>query len=192
MREFPQEEVMRIAETEPVVRLPIVVVCTLVLACLSCQAPPEPELSRSGEPSEVSMVARSDEGAVIAAHREWIRAFQDGDVDAALALLVPNDRLLIFHPYLENRFGGHEETREGLTRMMGRLKDLEWTEVHQTLDMQGNVAWFTSQILIKASGLEPPFVGRGTEIWIRHKGDWRLSHGHWSEHARLAGTRQDG
>jgi ketosteroid isomerase-like protein len=191
MREFPQEEVMRIAESKPVVRLPIVV-CALVVASLSCQTAPEPEANRSGEPSEVSMVARSDEGAVIAAHRELIRAFQEGDTDAALELLVPNDSLLIFHPFLENRFGGYEETREGLTRMMGRVKELEWTEVHQSLDMEGNVAWFTSQILVKAPGLEPPFVGRGTEIWIRHHGNWRLSHGHWSEHARLAGTRQDG
>lgn len=183
---------MQIAETKPVVGLPIVVICTLVMACLSCQAPGESEANRSGEPSEVSMVARSDEGAVIAAHRDLIRAFQEGDADAVLELLVPNERLLIFHPFLENRFGGYDETRAGLTRMFERVKDVEWTEVHQTLDMEGNVAWFTSQILVKASGIEPPFVGRGTEIWIRHHGDWRLSHAHWSEHARLAGSRQDG
>jgi ketosteroid isomerase-like protein len=128
---------------------------------------------------------------VIAAHRNLIRAFQEGDVDAAVGLLEHTESLLIFHPYLENRFDGYEEAREGLTRMMQRFPELEWTEVHQALDMEGNVAWLTSQILVKAPGLEPPFVGRGTEIWVRRHGQWRLAHGHWSEHARLAGSRQD-
>ena len=182
---------MRIAESVPVDRLPVVVIVTLVMACLSCQAPAEPEVSRAAERSQVSMIARSDEGAVIAAHRDLIRAFQEGDAESALDLLVPNQSLLIFHPFLENRFDGYEETREGLTRMMGRVREIEWTEVHQTLDLDGNVAWLTSQILIKAPGLEPPFVGRGTEIWVRLHGTWRLSHAHWSEHARLAGNRQD-
>ena len=67
---------MRITETELVVRLPIAVVaCALAVTFLSCQAPSEPEVSRSAEPSEISMLARSDEGAVIAAHRNLIRAF---------------------------------------------------------------------------------------------------------------------
>ena len=182
---------MRVTETAIFVRLPIFVACTVVVTCLSCQAPQEPEVSRSAEPSEISMVARSDEGAVISAHRNLIRAFQDGDVETALSLLEPTDSLLIFHPFLENRFDGYEETREGLTRMLARVTDTEWTEVHQALDMEGNVAWLTSQILVKAPGLDPPFVGRGTEIWVRRHGQWRLTHGHWSEHARLAGSRQD-
>ena len=38
--------------SQPVVRLPIVVMGCLVLACLSCQAPPQPEVSRSAEPSD--------------------------------------------------------------------------------------------------------------------------------------------
>ena len=183
---------MRITETELVVRLPIAVVaCALAVTFLSCQAPSEPEVSRSAEPSEISMLARSDEGAVIAAHRNLIRAFQEGDVEAALGLLEPEDSLLIFHPFLENRFDGYEEVREGLTRMMGRVTEIEWTEVHQALEMEGNVAWLTSQILLKSPSLERPFVGRGTEIWVRRRGQWRLSHAHWSEHARLAGSLQD-
>ena len=183
---------MRVTETESVVRWPIaVVICALVVTCLSCQAPSEPALDRSAEPSEVSMVARSDEGAVISAHRALIRAFQEGDAEAALGLLEPKESLLIFHPYLENRFDGYEEVREGLTRMMRRLSDLEWTEVHQALDIEGNVAWVTYQILVKAPGLETAFVGRGTEIWVRRHGQWRLAHGHWSEHARLAGSHLD-
>jgi ketosteroid isomerase-like protein len=182
---------MRVTETGSVIHLPIVVVCTLAVTCLSCQAPSEPEVSRSAEPSEVSMVARSDEGAVIAAHRTLIRAFQEGDVETALGLLEPKESLLIFHPFLENRFDGYEEVREGLTRMLARVTEAEWTEVHQALDMEGNVAWLTSQILVKAPGLDPPFVGRGTEIWVRRHGKWRLAHGHWSEHARLAGSRAD-
>lgn len=183
---------MRFAERTTIRPRHVVALCAAVVACLSCQAPPAPELDRSAEPSGVSMVARADEGAVIAAHRGLIRAMQDGDVEAACAHLLHNDRLLVFHPFLENRFEGYEETREGLSRMLARVKDIEWTEVHQTVDMEGSVAWLTSQILVKAPGLEPPFVGRGTEIWVREHGKWLLAHGHWSEHARLAGSRQDG
>jgi len=188
---FRQEKAMRVTETGSLVRLPIVVVCALAMTCLSCQAPSEPEVSRSAEPSEVSMVARSDEGAVIAAHRSLIRAFQDGDVETVVGLLEPKEGLLIFHPFLENRFDGYEETREGLERMMERVTELEWTEVHQAVRMEGNVAWLTSQILVKTPALEPPFVGRGTEVWVRRHGQWRLAHGHWSEHARLASRGED-
>jgi ketosteroid isomerase-like protein len=184
---------MRARKTERGVRSPLaIVICVLAAGCLSCEPPSDPEVDRSAEPSEVSMVARSDEGAVIAAHRALIQAFEEGDAETVMGLVDPRDSLLVFHPFLENRFDGYEEAREGLARMMARVPQLEWTEVHQALALEGNVAWLTSQILVKAPGLEPPFVGRGTEIWVRRHGEWRLAHGHWSEHARLAGSREDG
>lgn len=161
--------------------------CGFVALTLACQAPERPQVSDEARPSAEQMTARADEGAVIAAHRSLIRAFEEADADSARALLEPKPGLLIFHPFLENRFDGYEEVGEGIERMLARLTPLEWTEVHQSLQINGDVAWLTFQVLVKSPALESPFVGRGTEIWVRSYDEWRLIHGHWSEHARLAG-----
>ncbi len=179
---------MRVQATRSIRRTArMVFLCALAAMSLSCQRPETPPVSSEAEPSDQEMTARADEGAVISAHRALIRALQDGDVDSAMALLDTRASLLIFHPFKENRFDGYDETREGLSRMLGRMQDMEWTEVHQAFQINGDVAWLTSQVLVKSDELEAPFVGRGTEIWVRRFGEWKLSHGHWSEHARLAG-----
>jgi len=164
--------------------LGLVIVCGLALLAAAC-GPADRPTTRGEAGTEPSPDRQLEEGAVIAAHRSLIRAFEQRDVDAVTALLESRPDLLIFHPFVENRFDGYDEVREGLGRMFQRLSSLEWTEVHQAIQIEGNVAWITSQVLVQSPDLESPFVGRGTEIWVKRRGDWRLNHGHWSEHASL-------
>jgi ketosteroid isomerase-like protein len=69
--------------------------------------------------------------------------------------------------------------------MFERLGNASWTEVHPALFVEGDVAWLTSHVLVESPEVERKFVGRGTEIWIRRDGQWRLVHGHWSEHPAI-------
>lgn len=165
---------------------PLAAAGLLALASWSCPGPTPPPAAEPG-PGADEMSSRSDEGAVIAAHRSLIQAFQAADVESIVALLDPTPELLIFHPILENRFDGPQEAREGLTRMFERLGALEWTEVHPQIAIHGDIAIHTSQVLLKSATREEPFIGRGTEVWLRRGGEWALLHAHWSEHARLAG-----
>jgi ketosteroid isomerase-like protein len=64
--------------------------------------------------------------------------------------------------------------------MFGGYEEMSWTEVHPALQVRGDVAWLTYNVLAESPDLEHPFIGRGTEIWVRHNDEWRLAHGHWS------------
>jgi len=133
----------------------------------------------------------ADERGVIAAHKALIAAMESGDAAAVTALMDPSSSLLIFHPLVEDRFDGIGEVDEGLGTMFGRFGSVSWTEAHATLDMEGNVAWMTSHVLIKTPETPAPFVGRGTEVWVFRPGGWRLTHAHWSENAEVAGSPND-
>jgi ketosteroid isomerase-like protein len=134
----------------------------------------------------------ADEMGVIAAHKQLIDAMEAGDVAAMTALMDPSTNLLIFHPFIENRFEGIGEVDAGLGKMFGELGPVSWTEAHASIGIEGDVAWLTAHVLIKSPALPSPFVGRGTEIWVHRPGGWRLTHAHWSENAELAGAIRDG
>jgi len=170
----------------------------LLLAIGACAPPDGPKVATAdtaaaaGTADAGGTSSTTDQGAVIAAHRALLDAFRRGDVDAAAALMDPTSQLLVFHPYIENRFDGAEQVREGLARMFAHVRGMEWTDVDPTIRIEGDVAWLSSQVLVQSDQLDAPFVGRGTEVWVR-RGDnqWRLAHGHWSEHARIAtGARE--
>jgi len=152
--------------------------CAGLIACATGE-PAGEEAAPAGE------AAKADEMGLIAAHKSLIDAMEAGDVAALTALLDPSPDLLIFHPFLENRFNGIGEVDQGLSRMFEELGTLSWTEAHGKIDLEGNVGWVTSHILIKSASLPSPFVGRGTEIWVYGPGGWRLNHAHWSENAEL-------
>lgn len=176
---------MRVSVYDPD-RCPALGVLTvaLCLAAFACAgAEPGGEDAAQVEPTEVP-----DEMGLIAAHKALIAAMETGDVAGLTALLDPSSDLMIFHPFLENRFNGIGEVDQGLSRMFGELGSVSWTEAHGKIDMEGNVGWLTSHVLIKSPALPSPFVGRGTEIWVRGPGGWRLKHAHWSENAELVGS----
>jgi ketosteroid isomerase-like protein len=159
----------------------VLVLPVLAAGCPSGGGPGGPV----NEDPPVASTTAADE--VLAAHQSLIDAFEAADLDTAVALLEPSEGLVVFHPFLENRFEGRDECRLGLQRMMARLPDLQWSEVDRRIEIRNDVAWLTAQVLVKVPVLERPFVGRGTEVWVRRQGRWLLAHGHWSEHARLAG-----
>jgi ketosteroid isomerase-like protein len=159
----------------------------------SCAAPDSPGDS-AAEPAAQPVAAvepqdfDADAQAVIEAHKALVAAYQSGDVEAYVGLLAPEP--LIYHPFVEDRFDDTEEIRRNLGRMFGRFSERAWTDVHPGVEVNGDVAWLTAHVLIKSPELESAFVGRGTEIWLRTPAGWRLAHGHWSEHAELAGANR--
>lgn len=155
--------------------------CLGMIACATGETPVE-EATQPGE------AAAPDEMGLIAAHKSLIQAMEAGDVAALTALLDPSPDLLIFHPFMENRFNGIGEVDQGLSKMFEELGTLNWTEAHGKIDLHGNVGWITSHVLIRSAALPNPFVGRGTEIWVHGPGGWRLNHAHWSENAELVGS----
>jgi len=172
---------------------PLLILATLVLGvsvagCPGSGGGPDPAAS-ANEPDRPA--DGEDERGVITAHKALIAAMEAGDVAAVTALMDPSSNLILFYPFVENRFDGISEVDEGLGAMFGQLGPLSWTEAHATMDIDGNVAWMTSHVLIKTPEMPGPFVGRGTEVWVRRPGGWRLTHAHWSENAEVAGARSD-
>ncbi len=156
----------------PAAVLLLAVACVLGAAC----SPP------AGDAHEAAPQHDPDQAreAVVQAHEQLLAAFEAGDVETLTGLMLPAPELLIFHARLENRFDGHEQVREGLTRMLGRFGTASWWEAHPTVSVEGNVAWMTSHVVVESPGLAEPFLGRGTEIWVWRPEGWKLAHGHWS------------
>jgi ketosteroid isomerase-like protein len=153
----------------------------LILAQTACQRGPS-------EPAAVQPPSRDveqDEQAVIAAHQALIHAYQSADVDAFTRLLASSPDLLIFHPRLESRFDGVDEVKQSMGRMFERLSKATWSDHHAIVRVEGDAAWLTSHVQIESAGMKTPFVGRGTEIWVRQPEGWRLVHGHWSENPEI-------
>lgn len=151
-----------------------------VLAAASCPSP-TPEQA----PAPAARDPEADLDDVIAAHKMLIGAYERGDTETFVGLLEPTSRLVIFHPFLQNRFDGIDAAREGAPAMFQRLEGARWTDVHPALAIEGDVAWLTGQVLVEAPGRDRPFVGRGTEIWVRRDTGWRLVHGHWSTNPEI-------
>ena len=142
------------------------------------QAPAEPEPT-------VEDVAAAKMDAVIRAHTALTAAYQAADAEAFKALLDSSPELTVFHPVIQNRFGSPEELMGQLAVMFERLGEIEWTDAHPVIVVEGDVAWVTSNVLIESPALDRAFVGRGTEIWVLRGGEWRLIHGHWSENPEI-------
>ena len=170
-------------DRSPALGVLAVALCLAASACGGAEPSGEEE-----QAAQVAQVEGPDEMGLIAAHKALIEAMETGDVAGLTALLDPTSELMIFHPFLENRFNGIGEVDQGLSRMFGELGSVSWTEAHGKIDMEGNVGWLTSHVLIKSPALPDPFVGRGTEIWVHGPGGWRLKHAHWSENAEVAGS----
>lgn len=164
----------------------VLLVAALSLGLTACPAPESEQAAPAGDSGAAAEPdSAMDEAGLIAAHKEFVRAYEKGDADAVAALLDPTRRLHIFHPFVENRFDGIDDAKEGLARMMTRLGEASWTEVHPRVMVDCDLGWITYEVLIKASKLDEPFVGRGTEIWYHYQDGWRLTHGHWSMNGEL-------
>lgn len=151
--------------------------CALVacgLVVLACGSPAPVEIEPVTDPE-------ADVGAVLAAHDAMVSAFGRSDADAFAAMLDGSSGFLLFHPMTESRYDLEELRSGSFEDMFAMLRDSHWTDVHLAVDVSGDAAWITSHVLIESPQLPMPFVGRGTEIWVRSESGWRLRHGHWSE-----------
>jgi ketosteroid isomerase-like protein len=136
----------------------------------------------AGSPEEHAVADPAiDSQAVVEAHQGLVAAYEKRDTGAFLLLLDKSEDLLLFHPRLQDRWNGFDEIQRKLPGMFERLGESSWLDVHLAVSVESDVAWLTSQVLIESPGLETPFTGRGTEIWVRRGNVWRLRHGHWSD-----------
>jgi ketosteroid isomerase-like protein len=163
-------------------------VCAVLIGCATGGS----EEGAAASAGEGAALGESDEMGLISAHKALIKAMEASDVAAVTALVDPSADLIVFHPFLENRFDGIGEVDEGLGRMFEQLGGLTWTESHAAIGLEGNAGWVTSHVMIKSGAFERSFVGRGTEIWVNGPGGWRLKHAHWSQNASLSGTVRGG
>jgi ketosteroid isomerase-like protein len=162
-------------------------ISALLIVLAGCSPAPAPE------PAAPLRDPGQDLADVVAAHRMLVQAYRAGDTDTFVGLLDPSPQLLVFHPFLQNRFDGIEKVRSAAPAMFARLGQSQWTDVHPSAVVEGDVAWLTGQVLIEPAGRDRPFVGRGTEIWVRRETSTRRSSLHTSRSgaARPAGLDRE-
>jgi ketosteroid isomerase-like protein len=149
----------------------------VLAAVAACQSPPPPTPSPARETHD-PLVDRAD---VVEAHETLLAAMEKGDAQAVTALLDTAHDVLVFHPETADRFDGPEAIAEGIATMLAKHGPVDVTEVHLQAWVDGDVAWLTSHVLLESPELPQAFAGRGTEVWRRTEGGWRLAHAHWSK-----------
>lgn len=164
---------------------PIATLIAVLLLAAGCAGPGEHAGAATDRPA---IDPDADRDALIDAHLQLLAGMESANAETFVAVLDDSPDLLIFHPFLRDRFHGIGEVRDNLNVMFSHMPESSWTEVHPAITIDGNVGWLTYNVLVKSAALEQPFIGRGTEIWTRTDDGWRLIHGHWSENAELAGT----
>lgn len=152
----------------------------LVLLGLGCGEPVGTEGEGAG-PRE----ALEDRKEVIQAHRAFISAYESGDAAAIAAMLSTDPQPLVFHPLTEGRFDGADAISEALPRMFEKLGGVEWTDIHPAIDVEGDVAWLSFHVIAQSANMGEPFVGRGSEVWVRRDDGWKLAHAHLSQNPEL-------
>lgn len=145
-----------------------------VFVVLSC-APPERDVP--GGPSDPD----AERAAVLEAHDRLFQAIETGDSGGFVTWLDDDPSFAIFHPRGRSAFGPDDLANGSLEGMICRLAGAQWSEVDVEVTVSGEVAWVRSHLLIESPAMAGPFLGRGTEVWVRREGRWRLRHGHWSE-----------
>lgn len=153
---------------------------TAVLLVPACTGTPTGE----PPPATTAGAAPADPAGVVEAHDTLMSALRAGDAAALEALLDRSGGTLLFHPRVQPRFDDPGEIRKDFGRMIARLGSAEWTEVHRSVRVVGEVGWHTSHLALESGSLAEPFLGRATEIWVRQPEGWRLAHAHWSENPR--------
>jgi ketosteroid isomerase-like protein len=152
----------------------LILLVTASAGCRQAARTAEQEASRN------VVDATADRQAVVEAHEALVSAYEHGNIDDFVAGLDPTAELLIFHPRVRARFDGVERVREEMGAMFASLDGADWSDLHAIVRVKGDVAWITAQTLIESPNLDPPFTGRGTEIYVRRPDGWKLTHGHWS------------
>lgn len=125
---------------------------------------------------------RQDQRDVRAAHHRLMNAYGSMDAGEILNLLADAESVHLFHPRGNLDFEGKDTIKWGLQRMWERVGPAAWLdEAHNRVVVEGNVAWHTYYMSMRWEERDESIDARGTEIWVRRDGGWRLMHAHWSE-----------
>jgi ketosteroid isomerase-like protein len=135
----------------------------------------------------------SDEQAVLDLHLGFVAANRTGDTSFLRAHMAPGKELVWFNLNRSTYLGVDHICRlwEYLSESALRSKGGGGRATCESIDPQvtvvGDVAWVTYRLRFEADfGPELGQVNqpsRGTEIWRRIDGEWRMAHCHFSDYA---------
>jgi ketosteroid isomerase-like protein len=128
-----------------------------------------------------SRAPAAEDGAALVAHEAFLDALRAGDAAAASTFLDSSPELLLFPVSGRSRLEGAGEAKAGLEAMLRGLGPAEWTVVHARPTVRPGAMWMTYLFAVETERSAEPLLGRGTEVWVRRGGEWKLAHGHWSQ-----------
>ena len=133
-----------------------------------------------------------DHQAVTAALDAWTAAVRSGDLEAVLALSVPDEALLVVGLDPGERAHGPEGFRSMLRHLFASGGAYWWTWDHVQVRVSGDTGWVatagTAHVARDGNDLTTPY--RATAVFERRDGRWLLAHWHGSEPAEHGGGNQ--
>ncbi|MFQ5928431.1 MAG: YybH family protein [Acidobacteriota bacterium] len=113
-------------------------------------------------------------------HRRHVKAWEQKSLDHLRDLYSTN--AVIFNIVPPPRFSDFKTFENTLQQYFTQIKDLAILTSNIKIEVEGDVAWITSQYLMAyhQNGQLMRQNGRWTEIYRQDNGEWRLTHLHSS------------
>jgi ketosteroid isomerase-like protein len=138
--------------------------------------------------AHITTTPDQDKDALLRLHREFLEANEPLDSGYLRTMCVEGaDELVWFNLNQSNYYGlDHiaqlwDMLRAILAGQRGEISELR----DERVEVEGDMALITYHLRYKGDfgNLGSFNTGaRGTEVWRRRDGDWKLLHGHWSSH----------
>ena len=115
-------------------------------------------------------------------HRQHVKAWEEKNMDNLRGLYT--EEVIVFNTVPPPRFSDFKTFENTLQQYFGQIKEVSILTSNIQIEVQGEVAWVTSQYLMAyhRNGDLLRENGRWTEIYRQEKneGDWKLIHFHSS------------
>ena len=120
---------------------------------------------------------------VQAAMEEWFRGYAARDINAVMALTIPDDRAVFVGMADGATAVGAEELRKGLASQdFASCERLEVRMTNIVVQVRGSAAWLFADCAydVTADGRPLQFPARLTAVFEKRQGRWLLAQGHCS------------
>ncbi len=139
-------------------------------------------------PSDTQPSAEQDREEILRLHREFMTANQPLDSAHLRKICVDGPDELVWFNLNQSNYYGLEHIAQlwDMLRAILAGQEGEVSELRdERVEVEGDMALVTCQLRYKGDfGNLGTFDTdtRGTEVWRRRGGEWKLAHGHWSTH----------
>lgn len=113
---------------------------------------------------------------------KMFEVYEIKDLDKVMDMYTPDPDLIVYGTGKDEKCIGLDEIKDQLKRDFAQSESLRFSSKWVKVSSEGNIAWFASDVMIKAKvgGQKFTLPARITGVLKKHKGNWRIVQEHYS------------